>query len=373
MKVKILLIAFLSLAYLQVNAQKSNDEATLVVSASAATEDEAIKNALRSAIEQTYGTFVSANTTLLNDELVKDEVVTISSGNIKEYSKVGSFKSANGQISVTLKATVCISKLVTYAKSKGASAEFAGATLAMNVKMYELNKNAELKALGNLIEYMKKNLSNAFSRNIQISEPSAGELDGGYDYSEELFNWMTNLRNNYYKIVMTISYDVNKNTESFITYINNALESISINENEYNSIRDLGIETTSARFPFIRKNFKFRNNGEKLNELGRELLKSFDDAFGHFYVVDNLGGRSLVSYNFDPDNLPQSQKRLEACSSGVLSPYYILENNFYSCSFSSSSLLNNSFVFYLGRLNNFKLTFFIPKEKIGQYSKFTIE
>ena len=33
--------------------------------------------ALRSAIEQAFGTFVSANTTILNDEVVKDEIARL--------------------------------------------------------------------------------------------------------------------------------------------------------------------------------------------------------------------------------------------------------------------------------------------------------
>ena len=62
-------------------AQNVKNDVILTVSADGETKDEAIKMALRSAIEQAYGTFVSANTMLLNDELVKDEIVTISSGN----------------------------------------------------------------------------------------------------------------------------------------------------------------------------------------------------------------------------------------------------------------------------------------------------
>ena len=50
---------------------------TLVVYGTAESEDEAIKIALRSAIEQAFGTFVSANTEVLNDELVKDEIATM--------------------------------------------------------------------------------------------------------------------------------------------------------------------------------------------------------------------------------------------------------------------------------------------------------
>ena len=58
---------------------------TLTVVGSGKTIEEAKTNALRSAIEQAYGVFVSSNTEILNDELIKDEIVSISSGNIKEF------------------------------------------------------------------------------------------------------------------------------------------------------------------------------------------------------------------------------------------------------------------------------------------------
>lgn len=47
-------------------------EVSLVVSADGTSKTEAVNNALRSAIEQTFGTFVSANTEILNDQLVKE-------------------------------------------------------------------------------------------------------------------------------------------------------------------------------------------------------------------------------------------------------------------------------------------------------------
>ena len=73
-------------------AQTGNDEVTLVVSGEGATKDEATKVALQSAIEQAFGTFVSANTQILNDELVKDEIVTVSSGNVKNYEYLSEIK-----------------------------------------------------------------------------------------------------------------------------------------------------------------------------------------------------------------------------------------------------------------------------------------
>ena len=50
---------------------------TLVTSGTGNTKEEATKNALRSALEQTYGAFVSANSQVVNDELVKDEIISI--------------------------------------------------------------------------------------------------------------------------------------------------------------------------------------------------------------------------------------------------------------------------------------------------------
>ena len=96
----------------------TTDEVTLTVSSDGPTKEEATKNALRSAIEQAYGTFVSANTTILNDELVKDEIVTIANGNIKSYEEISSTAMPDGSQFVTLKATVSVSKLISYARAR---------------------------------------------------------------------------------------------------------------------------------------------------------------------------------------------------------------------------------------------------------------
>ena len=110
---------------------KNDKEITLTVSSDGPTKDDAIKNALRLAIEQAYGVFVSANTTILNDDLVKDEIVTISKGAIKEYSLISDInKGDNTGFVVTIKATVSLPHLIKYAKNHGSECEFAGNTFA---------------------------------------------------------------------------------------------------------------------------------------------------------------------------------------------------------------------------------------------------
>ena len=106
---------------------------TLVTSGTGDTKEEATKNALRSALEQTYGAFVSANSQVVNDELVKDEIVSISTGNIVSYEEL-SFIDSNPK-QVTVSAVVSISRLQSYAQNKGMSAELAGNTFAMNMRI----------------------------------------------------------------------------------------------------------------------------------------------------------------------------------------------------------------------------------------------
>ena len=177
-KVKIIFLVFIALFICNGTYMQAQDEVTLTVSADGINKEEATKSALRSAIEQAYGAFVSSNTSILNNELVKDEIVTISTGNIKNYKEISSYVSSNGNSFVMLQVTVCPSKLISYAQSKGAEVEFAGATFAMNLKMKELNKRNEEIAIKNMLHEMDKLYSEGLDYTIATGEPKAdGKLE----------------------------------------------------------------------------------------------------------------------------------------------------------------------------------------------------
>ena len=53
------------------------DEVTLTTMGDGATLEEAKNNALRNALEQAYGAFMSSSSIILNDELTKDEIVSV--------------------------------------------------------------------------------------------------------------------------------------------------------------------------------------------------------------------------------------------------------------------------------------------------------
>ena len=76
---RILIFTFALFISLSLSAQ--DNTIRLTVSGEGATKKEATANALRSAIEQAFGTFVSSNIQILNDDIVKDEKLTKSISN----------------------------------------------------------------------------------------------------------------------------------------------------------------------------------------------------------------------------------------------------------------------------------------------------
>ena len=297
------------------NSTNSNDEVTLVVFGKAVDSEKATAVALRSAIEQAYGAFVSANTTILNDDLVKDEIVTISSGNIKSYKVLSDVKCEDGQEMVTVKATVCISKLISYAKSKGASTEFAGAAFAQNMKMKELNKKNELQALRNMVAMAKELLPVAFDKKLSIADPAIPEKDlradpnpiyakpaVGSDAIIESYKNYLNLLDGYYQMEFCVSIEPNDNTNHILENINNTLKAIALSSEEQTEYEKMNMKLSRLRIkwpacyksgePGNRLYLNFRNSKEDINKVFAEFTNIFLEEFSNFKIVDNLGNSS---------------------------------------------------------------------------------
>ena len=243
--------------------------------------------ALRSAIEQAYGTFVSSNTAILNDELVKDEIVTLSFGNIKSFKELSSEALPNGRTFSTLQVTVSIPSLVSYAKSKGAEVEFKGATFAMNLKIEEMNKQSEEKIVANMLKAMEKLYMTGFDYTINVSTPKAnGEI--------------------------TADIDVVANTNAMKAYelFYNTLENITLNKSKIEEYKELGkdiygvgicpIVSTSASRLFQDNNRVFRHNKYKRTEAfcfrSEKTLTLLSEFFNLIYP------KAIMNIQIDTDN-----------------------------------------------------------------------
>ena len=157
-----------------ISNNKSADDVELIVTGEGRNKNEAIMSALRSGIEQSFGAFVSSDTRILNDNVVvKDEIISISSGNVKKYEVI-SEGSVGSRYFVSVKMLISVNNLVNYAMSKGASVELSGATtLVMNTKLKKMNQKNAIKAMCSFEEQIIDLLPSCFDYSIELKEPTS--------------------------------------------------------------------------------------------------------------------------------------------------------------------------------------------------------
>ena len=207
------------------------DDAVLVVFGEGSTKDEATKVALRSAIEQAFGTFVSSNTAILNDNLIKDDITTVSSGNIKSFKYI-SENQKDGKWYVSLQTSVSVGKLTSYVQQKGGTTELAGATFAMDIKMKKLYKQNEETALKHLMDELKIIVPQMFDYSIEASSPKSSY----------------NSKNKYYSD-LKVSIKTNENYTIVRNLVWNTLSALCIkSKEEVVDLSEKGLHPRSVRF-----------------------------------------------------------------------------------------------------------------------------
>lgn len=268
---------------------------TLTVSGTGKTIEDAKNNALRSAIEQAFGAFISSKTEILNDNLVKDEVVSVANGNIQKFEIVSQVEIPNNGYAITLNATVSISKLTSFAQSKGVSIEVKGGLFAANIIQQELNEKAELISLQNILNSSSEILKKSF------------------DYSIETKGNPT-LNNGKYDIPLKISVKLNKNFYEFRKYFINSLSGLSMIETEianYEEIKKpigqliIRRDTINFQENMLSKKFEFYGDYGKSRDYFIVDLKKFDGKNEKIFSFDN----SQVNVINTLDELKSTYKR----------------------------------------------------------------
>lgn len=202
-------------------AQLVSGDVQLTVFADGKNKDEAIQTALRSAIEQAFGVFVSSHTEILNDSLVKDEIATVASGNIKSFECL-SENYVDGKCLVNVRAIVSTNNLINYTKSKGGSAELAGSTFAMEMRLQELNRQNEIKAIDHLIFQLAEIAPSLFDFHVALGSPKKDE--------------------DKYECPITIRCTINENAKIMYDLLISTLSALSMDYNEYKEYCKLGMD-----------------------------------------------------------------------------------------------------------------------------------
>ncbi len=327
---KTLFVIGLVLLFANCGFAQEDKTVTVTVSGQGKTQDEAKQNALRNAIEQAFGTFISSNTTILNDELVKDEIVSVSSGNIQKYDVLNTATLPDSSAAVTLSATVSVSKLISFSEAKGVVTEFKGGLFTINVKQQILNEEAEVKAIWDMLFMLSPIAFQSFDYTIQTSDPKS--LDA------ENKNWY---------IPITVLATTNKNIDFLFDYFQKNLASIALKNEEVANYNNLNKKvfpisfngiTYSLRkeesinaiklffkaFPAITRNFMVDNGLSKHtgNEIFENLRANYDfayseeilspfkeDRFSDNKIVSIPSGSIAGTYNYkDFKNLTELEK-----------------------------------------------------------------
>jgi hypothetical protein len=200
---------------------------SIVVSGQGKTQEEAKQQALRSAIEQAFGTFISAKTEILNDSLVQDQIVSISKGNIKSFEVLSSLVLPDNQVQlVTLRAIVSLDKLASFVQSKGYNdIAFDGGGFAVNLKMQKLNETSEKVAIYNLLSQGLSISRDFFDRELTVGSPKLLSQD--------------NSENTKYQIPLKVQTKLNSNWHSYFEYFQKTLKSIGMSAQDIAFYREL--------------------------------------------------------------------------------------------------------------------------------------
>ncbi len=263
------LLLLLALAYsISVNAQ-DDKTVTLTVSGQGKTQDEAKQVALRSAIEQAFGTFISSKTEILNDKLVKDEIVSVTNGNIQKFDVLSEVQIPDGGYATTLKAIVSVTKLTSFVESKGVVVDLNGAAFAMNIKLQKLNEEAEFKAILNLCQVSKDILSKSLDYTLDISEPIS------YKGSNDNFS-----------VGFAVNCKTNKNFSLFHEYFWKTISSIAMTNEETENYKKLQ-KTINILIKYESEEYFNLRNSKSLLAIKNLMIKSNENLL-NFRILSEV-------------------------------------------------------------------------------------
>lgn len=224
------LLFFILFTTTNVFSQTDDKDVSIIASGSGKTLEDAKQAALRSATEQAFGAFISSKTEMFNDQVVADQMASVSSGNIKSYEVLNESQLPDGSWGVTLKALVSVSKLTSFVEAKGIAIEIKGGLFAMNIKQQLLNEQGEIKAVCEMVGLLHEPMQISFDYVIKSSDPKSVD--------EESKNW---------EIPLVVTATTNKNMDFCANYCIKTLAALSLSTEEVSSYKSLN----KAVFPVV--------------------------------------------------------------------------------------------------------------------------
>lgn len=217
--ITLLVLTFFSFG---VFAQTDSKDVSITSSGSGKTLEDAKQAALRSSTEQAFGAFISSKTEMFNDQVVADQMASVSSGNIKSYEVLNESQLPDGSWGVTLKAIVSVDKLTSFVEAKGIAVEIKGGLFALNIKQQLLNEQGEVKAICEMVGLLHEPMQISFDYTIKSGEPKSVDAESK--------NW---------EIPLVVTATTNKNIDFCANYCIKTLSALSLSSEEKTSYQSL--------------------------------------------------------------------------------------------------------------------------------------
>jgi len=265
------ILYYLFFAILFTNSVIAQESIQTTSSGYGATEQEAINIALINALQETLGGYLSSNTKVLNDKLIKDEISAITDGEVLNYKKLETKKINEQEYFVILDVTITKSKLAKYfSRNDEITLIFDGEKLQQNLKILAINKTSEINSIKNLVEvadgFLNKITNYKIYKPQEIPEPKDGK----------------------YELEYLVEGNTNINIDELSSLVISSLNKIALDKSEIKKLKkykqpiyDYKIYSGNTGA----QKFYFRNPASI--EILKELLNKIENSYSDFNLLIN--------------------------------------------------------------------------------------
>ena len=272
----ILLIFAKSKGYTQ-----SDNTVVITTIGSGSSYESAKVNALRSALEQVSGAYLTANTLIINDKLISDNISTITTGSINKYEVLGQIVS-NNQFFVTIKSEILPNKFAAFVSGKtGSSVTVKGGLYAANIKQLNLNEKAELESVKRLSDLYSSLLFESIYFDVKPGSPVEANKIKKYNPIQ------------YYILPLDVKIRFTPLSDSANKYLKVNLKKISLLESEIRILKEIPREIYTLCID--NEIFSFRNKNSSEEILKYEKEKTEIDYLNSFSIeIDEVKYKRYV-------------------------------------------------------------------------------
>jgi hypothetical protein len=179
---KKLILALISVLFVSASLYAQSDEEMIALEALegekkivadgyGATPEDALEAALQNAVEQAAGSYVSSMTEIENDEIVKEEVLSLSHGFIKEHRKL-SESNFGDEYKVVVAAIIVEKQMIKSLEASGVKVQYQTAGLVSDLKAWDKMKEDEFKMAKALFDvHQMKNYGIIWNYMLRMEEP----------------------------------------------------------------------------------------------------------------------------------------------------------------------------------------------------------